>query len=159
MDKLHIKNEMQQLNSKNRDFYDQLTEEERKKFSTYLMLRWGSSIEAYNTNDRAVQAWYVLACNEYLNKHFFTIGRHPKLQWLCSTAISPNANKSRNHVWIGNKKRSGESGAKTAKFLRELYPHLKEDEIDVLRTVNTKSDLKQLARDHGWDDKRIKEYF
>ena len=44
-DRLHISNEMRQLDVKNRDFYDELDSEERKKFSTFLMLRWGSAVE------------------------------------------------------------------------------------------------------------------
>ena len=43
MDKLSINNEMAQLDTKNRAFYDELNEEERKKFSTYLMLRYAAS--------------------------------------------------------------------------------------------------------------------
>ena len=34
-DKLNIGNEMRQLDAKNRDFYDELTPEERKKVSTF----------------------------------------------------------------------------------------------------------------------------
>ena len=78
-DKLNINNEMAQLDRKNTAFYDELTAEEKKKFSTYLMLRWSSSVQA----DHKIQAYYVMSCNEHLNKHFFDIGRHPKLQWMC----------------------------------------------------------------------------
>ena len=35
MDKLSIGNEMMQLDRKNRELYDSLTEEERKKISNY----------------------------------------------------------------------------------------------------------------------------
>jgi hypothetical protein len=52
-DKLNIANEMRQLDRKNRKFYDELTDEERKKFSLYLMIRWGSSIENGNKIGRA----------------------------------------------------------------------------------------------------------
>jgi len=157
-DKLHISNEMKQFDTKNREFYNELTEEERKKFSTFLMIRWGSSVEAYTPDERKVQAYYVQATNENLNKHFFALSKHPKLQWLLATTVSPNANKTRRHNWIANKKRAG-SDNKLSKFLREIYPHLKEDEIELLRDINDKKDLKQLARDYGWDDARIKEYF
>ena len=33
--------------------------------------------------------FYVQSVNHYLNKHFFTMHRHPKLQWLMATAASP----------------------------------------------------------------------
>jgi len=40
--KLNIQHEMRMLDQKSRTFYDDLDEEEKKKFSTYLMIRWGS---------------------------------------------------------------------------------------------------------------------
>ena len=149
-DKLNINYEMQQFDRKNRQFYDELTPEERKKFSTYLMLRWGSAVQAQSN----IQQYYVMSLNENFNKHFFSLAKHPKLQWLCATTVSPGIGTFK-HQWIAPKKREG-GDSKSAKFLRELYPHLKDDEIELLRQLNTKDDLKQLAREHGWDDKRIK---
>ena len=151
-DKLTIGNEMKQFDLKNRRFYDELTDEEKKKFSNYLMLRWGSAVQATSQ----IQSYYVMSLNENLNEHFFDIGRHPKLQWLCATTVSPGVGTFR-HEWIAPKKKES-SDSKASKFLREMFPMAKDDEIELLRTINTKDDLKQLARDHGWDDKRIKEY-
>jgi hypothetical protein len=45
VDKLSIHNEMAVFDRKERDFYDNLTPEERKKFSNFLMIRWGSCIQ------------------------------------------------------------------------------------------------------------------
>lgn len=153
VDKLNIGYEMTQLDRKNRSFYDELTDEERKKFSTYLMVRWSSSVQA----DGDIQAYYVMSCNENLNTNFFDISQHPKLQWLCATTVSPGIGTFR-HQWISPKKKEG-SDAKLSKVLRALFPDLKEDEIDVLRRINTKDDIKQLAREHGWADDRIKKEF
>jgi hypothetical protein len=150
-DKLNINNEMAQLDRKNRKFYDELTDEEKKKFSTFLMLRWGSSVQA----DSNIQAYYVMSTNENLNENFFDISRHPKLQWLCATAVSPGIGTFK-HQWIAPKKKDSAGSSKSIKFLREMFPGLKDDEIDLLRRINTDNDLKELARKHGWDEKRIK---
>jgi hypothetical protein len=144
-DKLNILNEMRQLDAKNRDFYDELTPEERKKFSTFLMVRWGSAVDG----SREVQEYYVQSTNHYLNKHFFTMHRHPKLQWLMATAASPGMGAMR-HNWIAPKKK--EAGASAIKKqLRELYPHLKDDEIDLMAALTDKKELAQLQRAHGND--------
>jgi hypothetical protein len=74
MDKLNIRHEMQCFDLKDRKFYDELTDEEKKKFSNYLMIRWGSSVQGNNME----QAVYLLSCNENFNKHFFAINRHPR---------------------------------------------------------------------------------
>jgi hypothetical protein len=144
-DKLNIGNEMRQLDAKNRDFYDELTPEERKKFSTFLMVRWGSAVDG----SREIQEYYVQSVNHYLNKHFFTMHRHPKLQWLMATAASPGMGAMR-HNWIAPKKK--EAGASAIKKqLRELYPHFKDDEIDLMAELTDKKELAQLQRAYGND--------
>lgn len=150
MSKFDIANEMRAFDSKDRNFYKDLTDEERKKFSTYLMIRWGSSVQG----STELQQYYLLSCNENLNKHFFDLSRYPDLQWLSATTVSPGMGTFR-HDWIKQKKRES-SENKTIKFLKNFYPDYKEDELELLAKVNSKEDLKQLAREHGWDDKRIR---
>jgi hypothetical protein len=149
-DKLNIANEMRAFDSKNRRFYADLTDEERKKFSNFLMIRWGSSVQG----STELQQYYLLSCNENLNKHFFDLARYPELQWLSATTVSPGMGNFR-HDWIKQKKREG-SNNKAVKFLRQIYPERKEDELELLAQINDTADLKQLAKAHGWDDKRIK---
>jgi hypothetical protein len=146
-DKLNIANEMRQLDRKNRNFYDELTPEERKKFSTFLMLRWGSAIEG----SRELQEYYVQSCNHYLNKHFFDIAKHPKLQWLCATAISPDMGPMR-HNWIAPKKKEAGLSAKR-KALVAMYPHYKDDEIDVMCAITTQKEIDEYNRQAGQDKK------
>ena len=62
-DKLNIGYEMRMFDRKVRSFYDDLTPEERKKFSNYLMIRWGSAVEG----SRELQEFYLIATNERLN--------------------------------------------------------------------------------------------
>ena len=149
-DKLNIANEMRALDSKDRRFYADLTDEERKKFSNFLMIRWSSSVQG----SADLQAYYLLSCNENLNKHFFDLSRHPELQWLSATTVSPGMGTFR-HDWIKQKKRDS-NNSKAVKFLRQIYPAYKQDDLELLAQINSTAELKQLAREHGWDDKRIK---
>ena len=142
-DKLNIANEMKMFDQKVRAFYDDLTDEERKKFSNYLMIRWGSSVQG----SRELQEFYVIATNERFNKHFFDLGRHPKLQWLLATTVSPGMGSQR-HQWIAPKKK--EPGANSMKKqLADLFPEYKDDEIDVLAAITTKKDLDAYIKLHG----------
>ena len=149
-DKLNIATEMRAFDSKDRNFYKDLTDEERKKFSNFLMIRWGSSVQG----SAELQQYYLLSCNENLNKHFFDLARYPELQWLAATTVSPGMGTFR-HDWIKQKKREG-SSKKAVKFLRQIYPEYSEDELELLARINDTADLKKLAKEHGWDDKRIK---
>ena len=146
-DKLNIANEMSVLDRKDRTFYDSLSVEERKKFSTFLMLRWGSSIQG----SRELQEYYVQSTNHYLNKHFFALSRHPKLQWLMATAMSPDMGAMR-HNWIAPKKK--ESGASARrKVLQEIFPHYKDDEIDVMMALVTEKEIDDYFKSLGQDRK------
>jgi hypothetical protein len=148
IDKLSIGNEMRQFDLKNRDFYDELTDEERKKFSTFLMIRWGSAVEG----SRDLQEFYLISANERLNKNFFAMGKHPKLQWLCATTVSPDMGTPR-HNWIAPKKK--EPGASSIrKQLSEIYPHMKDDDIAVLASITTKKEIDDYNKQLGQEKKK-----
>lgn len=142
-DKLHIANEMRMFDRKVRTFYDELTAEERKKFSTFLMIRWGSCVEG----SRELQEFYVIATNERLNKHFYSMSRHPKLQWLMATSVSPGLGAQR-HNWISPRKKEAGASAKR-KALQEIFPDYKDDEIDVMMAVTTQKEIDQYLKQAG----------
>ena len=134
---------MAQFDRKDRDFYDSLTDEERKKFSNYLMIRWGSAVQG----SKEMQEFYVISTNERLNKHFFAVNKHPKLQWLMATTVSPDMGVQY-HQWIAPKKKdAGTSEIKKA--LMAIYPNMKNQDIEVLANLVDKKDIKALLREWG----------
>jgi len=144
--KLNIANEMRCLDTKDRQFYDSLSEEERKKFSTYLMIRWGSSVQGPSE----LQEYYLIATNERLNKHFFELSRHPKLQWLLATTVSPGMGSHRHHWIAPKKKEKGDNEIKKA--LMKLYPAWKADDINTLSRMISKKELREMIKDRGNDN-------
>ena len=138
---------MSQFDLKNRAFYDELTDEERKKFSNYLMIRWGSSVQG----SRELQEFYVIATHERLNKHFFAVNKHPKLQWLMATAVSPGMGTHR-HQWIAPKKKDAGNN-EVKKALMEIYPTMKMSDIDALAAITDKKEIREYLREHGGTDK------
>ena len=146
-DKLNIANEMRMFDRKVRSFYDELTAEEKKKFSNYLMIRWGSAVEG----SRELQEFYVIATNERLNKHFFDMAKHPRLQWLMATSVSPGLGTPR-HSWIAPRKKEAGLSAKR-KALMAMYPNYKDDEIDVMAQITTQKEIDAYNRAAGADKK------
>ena len=142
-EKLHIRNEMRQFDQKNRLFYDELTDDEKKKFSNYLMIRWGSTVKG----SRDLEEFYVISTNERLNKHFFTVNRHPKLQWLMASSVSPDIGCFDHSYLKYKKKEAGDNEIKKA--LMTLYPNAKLSDIEVLAKITDRRQLKELLRDHG----------
>jgi hypothetical protein len=147
---LEIKYEMQAYDRKDRSYYDNFTDEDRKKFSTYLMLKYGANV----SGNKDLQAYYLMATNERVNKNFFELGsKHTKLQWLTCTSVSPQMGPQF-HYWLAAKKKEGDN--KSQKFLAKLYPNMKSDEIDLMAKINDKKDLIDAAKKLGWEDKDIK---
>ena len=58
------------------------------------------------------------------------------------------------HEWIGHKKKTGSNSKKT-KFLQEIYPNKKLDEIELLSDLITDKEIKELARKYGLDEATI----
>lgn len=150
MDKLDIKNEMRAFDLKDRDYYVTMTDEEKRKFSPFLMIRWGSCV----SGSTELQEFYIVATNLRLNVNFFNCNKHPELQWLMATSVSPGLGAQR-HNWIGMKKRES-SGNKTVKFLSNLYPTMKLDDVELLASLMSKKELKTLAEEHGMTPEQIK---
>jgi hypothetical protein len=58
------------------------------------------------------------------------------------------------HEWIGFS--AGKNNSKRIKLLESVYPNMKTDEIELLAEINSSADLKDLARQIGWDEKELK---
>lgn len=78
------------IDKKNYNYFDNLTDEQKKKFSPYMMVKWYSYIQSKNSD---LQRYYVISTNEFANKHLFndTLYDHPKLVYLMLCASSPNS--------------------------------------------------------------------
>jgi hypothetical protein len=149
--KLSIASEMLALDNKDREFYDSLSDDEKKKFSTFLMIRYGATV----TGDAMLQAYYLQATNQRLNKHYFDIKKqHDKLNWLAVTTISPGMGKM-NHTWLAAPKKKSANN-KITKFLSSLYPSMKTEDIELLAELNSTADIKALAKDMGMTPEQIK---
>ena len=85
------------LDKKDYNYYDKLSEEQKKKFVPYMMVLWMSCIKGAE----GIARYYVMSTNEYANKYLFNenVQKHPKLQWLMLCASSPGIGKQF-HQWI-----------------------------------------------------------
>jgi len=108
------------------------------------MLKYGASV--YGSAD--LEDYYITSTNKHANKNMFDLAKHPKLQWLMLTTISPGIG-TQNHKWIKGKPKPKNVSAPIKKQLLELFPTMKEDDVDVLSTLTTKKELKQYVKDHG----------
>ena len=136
------------IDSDAKSVWDELTDEQKKCVNFWLLNRYASSV----SGTREAQELAVVMTNQIYNKNWNELGtRHPKLQWqlLCSLH---NANSDiRRHNWIGFKKKTGNNNS--IKLLQQIYPNMKQDEVELLARLSTKKELKQLAEEHSIDVK------
>lgn len=145
-----LKEIMAAIDKKDRGFYNRLSDEQKKAFSAWMMMRYCSSVQGRDA------ANYIYLTNELVNFQFMEVSKHPELQWLLLSACGvgkiqfhpylkpPNAKKKKNKI---------------SEFLYGLYPHSKPEDIELMIKLNSNNDLKALAYDYGYDDKTIKEIF
>ena len=148
--KLELKDILAALDLGAKDVWDELTDEQRKSVAFFLLNRYMSAVR---TNKRDVQEHHVIAVNEFFNKHFFTLSKHPKLLWQLLCMCSHESKSIMYHEWIGFKKKTGNN--KKSKLLMEIFPDKKVDEIDMMCKLSTDKEIKDLCRKHGMDEAEI----
>lgn len=108
-------------------------------------------ISNVNSNDREIQEHFVLTVNEYYNKNWAAISKHPKLQWQTLCMCAHESKKSFFHEWIPLKKEQN----KKVLFLANLFPNMKLADVEVLSAITTDKEIKEYCEGLGWDKKAI----
>lgn len=145
--KLPIKDILAAIDMNGKSVWKELSDDERKQVSFWLLNRYVSAV----AGNREKQELAVFKTNEYYNKNYMDVSKHPQLQWqlLC---ISGNTSKIEYHPWIGHKKKT-EDKNKQIKVLEQIYPNMKRDEVELLARTSTKKEIKQMAEEYGVDVK------
>lgn len=145
--KLPLDKTLGAIDKRDMNYYSNLSDDDKKAFEPWLMMRYVSS------EDSGYGEHFLLMVNGIVNSDFTLLSKHPELQWkllaLCGIG------KKLFHSWIGVPKKNKIN--KTQKFLLEAYPNANSDELMMLEKMNTKKDLKLLAKDMGYDNTQIKQ--
>ena len=112
--KLDIKRELGAVDTRNYDFYSALTEEEKKAFSPYVLMRYTSNVNS----DRDVQEWFLDTTNEYVNKHHRLLSKnHKELLWKLFAGTGTGTKLYHPYLAAGKKTKTD----KIEKLLAELH--------------------------------------
>lgn len=151
MSKLDIKRELNAVDSRDYDFYNKLTEEERKAFSPYVLMRYTSSAQG----DREIQEWFLDRTNEFVNKNHWSLSKdHKALLWKLFASVGAGTPTYHPYLAAGKKQKVN----KIEKLLAELYPAMKMDDIKFMALQMTEQDKQNLFDKMGFDKKQRKEY-
>lgn len=148
---LDIKRELGAVDSRNKDFYNNLTEQEQKEFSPFILMRYVSNVQG----DKDVQEWFVEMTNELVNKNHWDLSKnHKGLLWKLFAGCGTGAKAYHPYLAAGKKQKA----VKIEKLLCELYPAKKLDEIKLQASLMDKNDIDALFDELGFDKKQRKAY-
>ena len=121
-----------------KELWDAASEDGRKeiKGDLFNLNRYISSVK---TSNRELQEHYLLTVNEFYNKNWADIQKHPKLAWQTLCLCSHESKQKQFHEWIPLKKEKN----KKEEFLAELFPTMKRVDIETLATITTDKEIKK----------------
>lgn len=132
------------IDRKDYGYYDRLTDEQKKKFAPFMLIKWMSSVKS----SFPVQQFHVLSTNEFANKHIFNeiVSKHPKLQWLmlCASGLD---NGKQFHQFIKTNKDKNEDSI--LDFLSKTYPDLKISDLQTLSKLISMEEIEKYIHDSG----------
>jgi len=155
-EKIELKEKLAAVDLNVRSLWNDIDDDQRKhlKSEFFILNRYISNIKS---GTREEKEHFVLTVNEYFNKHWNTLQKHPKLLWNLLCMCSYESRKLFYHEWIGFKNKKVKN--KTIKFLLEIYPNRKQDELELMSFILTSKECEELARNHGYSDQQIKTLF
>ena len=139
------------IDKKDYNWFKNLTPEKKKAFSPYLQLKYSAGA----TGSNELQEYMIRSTNNELNTNFWEVSKHPDLTYKILCAINPSIGKIQ-RKYLPMKKETKDN--KKTKFLKEIYPSWKLSDIEAYAEMCDKKELKQLAIEHGYDDKSIKQW-
>lgn len=137
--KLDIFRVLGAVDRRDKTFYDNLTDEERKAFTPYVMLRWVSTV---NSNS-VLEQWYVEETNRMVNINYFTLAKHPKFMWLMYSQVGSTHRVKHEYIARSNTKKD-----KNLTALMKVYPSMKQNDLELLLKVADAKELKDLLNEY-----------
>lgn len=148
---LDIKKELAAVDLRNYDFYSKLTEEEKKSFSPYILMRYISNVDG----NQDLHEWFIERTNEFVNKDHWVLSKLDRtLLWKLCAACGMGDRVYHPYLKAGTK----EKAVKIEKLLAEIYPSMKMSDIKMLAKMMSKTDREELYDKMGFDKKQRKEY-
>ena len=137
------------LDTRNRTLYENLSEEEMKGFSPWLVQRYLSSAESANN---AIIEHYLIMTNDIVNVNFSEV-KDPEMTWKLMSMVG--IGKSLKHPYIapGGGKRKKKNAFRS--WLREQYPHLDDQELDIWISNLDKKSAKDMLEQYHVKDKDV----
>ena len=133
-----------------KELWDAASDEGKKeiKGDFWNLNRYISNVKSSN---RELQEHFLLTTNNFYNKNWNDIQKHPKLVWQTLCLCSHESKKTQFHEWLPLKR----SKDKKQELLEELFPNTKRADLETLAAITTEKEIKQYCESLGWDKKQV----
>jgi len=133
------------IDCKDYNYYDTLSEEQRKKLYPKVLAMWFSNVQG---ND-ALQQYHIISANTYMNKYMFSdfMTKNPKLQWM--TLCVAGLGKKQFHKWLPHLRdriadlREKASISEVKEFYKKIYKNIDSDTLNELAELFTNQQNKK----------------
>lgn len=139
-----------------KELWDASSDDGKKEIigDLYNLNRYISNVK---TSNRLIQEHYVLTVNEFYNKNWTILQKHPKLLWMLLCMCNYDSKTIFYHEWIGlNKQTNTKLNKEKIAFLEKIYPTTKLTEINMMAELFSDNDILEIAKNNGYTETDIK---
>lgn len=147
--KLDLSVVLNAIDRRDLEFYDRLSDEDKKSYQPLVLMRYMSSLKDQNANS----SYAILATNDLVNIGFWNLSNYKDLQHLllCVSGLG----KQQYRPWVSLTRKSKSN--KINEWLYRQYPQLNEQEIEIIKDNYDLDSWKQFLKDSGLSDAEMKE--
>ena len=148
---LDIKQVLSAIDTQKLDYYSQLTEQERRAYSPFVIMRYLSSL----ANNSALQSYAILAVNDLVNIGFSDLKDHAELQHLLLCCAGGGSKQF--HPWIPVPRAKKRRDNPIAELIQNYYPQLNSQELSIMLVTITQQQVIDLAVASGYAENKVQE--
>lgn len=135
------------IDTRNKAFYENLTDEEKKGFSPWLVQRYLSSAESEN---REIIEHYLIMTNEIYNLKDL---KDPEIVWKLMSMVGIGKTVKHPYVAPGKGKKKKDNPLKD--FLQNKHPNLNSQEIEIMFSSLSKKSALNMLDQYNVKDKNL----
>lgn len=145
-EKLDLGQTLYALDMRNKAYYNNLSDEMKKKYAPPVLMRFMSSA----ANQGGLHEAHLTIVNDIVNQNFWSFSKnHKEFQHILLATCG--LGKKQYHGWIPMPK--GSNTDKLSIFIKQIYPDMNSTEFDLFISLNDSEDMRELAKSYALDDK------
>ena len=134
---------LKHIENKDYDYFDSLTEEQKKELQPYILMRWMATVK-----EEQLHQYYTLAVNELVNINFWDLSKYKDLQFKLLCAVGQKEKVF--HQWLASSKSSKD---KDLNDLKPFFKNLNEQELKMKLARMTKEEKTDVRNFLGLNNK------